>query len=547
MKRIVRYTKPYYIYIVAAAMASVGCSLAGVWVIDILKQIIDSTVEGNIWSTLPETAIRAVLIVVLGMVSNYMVVYTTGAFGGKVLKALRKDTLDSLMKTSPDFMEKNNFGDIMERLSSDIDSVASYMKTYFKDCLYVPVVVVVFVTYLLGLNMVVGLACLVPLIILVPLSTNLLKPVKISQGEYVRMLGLTNNNIQEAFDGADIIKSYNLQGIIRNKYYNALKDTLDMSCKNDLRQYNVNPITDMIGEVPVAIALCLGGWLVFQGDMTLGMLVAVISAVTKLITPLHETYQLVVRTQLAMVSLNRVFYVLDLPEEEQGEYRIKKTGDIVFEFNDVSYTYSSRKEQGATTLKGLNLKVKRGTKVALIGESGSGKSTILKLMCRQYRPDSGEIYYYGNSYSDMPPKVVREDIALISQDTVLFPMSVADNIRIGAPDATREQIVEAAKKAECHGFISDMPKGYDTILSENGGNLSGGQRQRIAIARAILKDAEVLLLDEPTSALDKETESSICKTLDLISKGKTVVTVAHRMSTIEGYDEIVEIKGGVCK
>lgn len=539
MKRMIKYAKPYGAHIVVAALASLGCSVTGVWVIDMLKQIVDGVITR-------ETILMAFIVIATGMLSNYLVVNMTGRFGAGVLKDLRKDALEHIMKTSPDFVEKNNYGDIMERLSSDIDSIAGYMKTYFKDCLYVPIIVVVFTVYLIKLNWVLALACLIPLIILVPLSTVLLKPVKLSQHEYVQKLGLTNNNIQEAYDAADVIKSYNLQKKVKGKYYKALKETLDISYKNDLRQYNVGPITMMISEVPVAIALCMSGWMVFEGSMTLGMMVAVISAVQKLIAPLNETYQLVVRTQLAMVSFNRVCHVLDLPAEEQHWEVLEKKGNIAFELSNVSFSYGENK-----TLNNINLVVERGTKVALVGESGSGKSTILKLLCRQYEADSGSIICFGNDYKDVAPGAVRAEIALISQDPVLFPMSVLDNIRVGNPRATREQVIEAAKAAECHAFIQNMPQGYDTLLEENGGNLSGGQRQRLSIARAILKDSEVLLLDEPTSALDEETENNIIETLKCITKGKTVVTVAHRLSTIVGYDKTVvvengEIIGGEC-
>ena len=239
MKRLIKYTKPYLGHIIMAAIAGVGCSLSGVWIIDILREIIDSTVSGNIWHILPKIGLQAALVVAIGMLSNYLVIDMTGKFGAGILKDLRKDTLERIMQTSPDFMEKNNFGDIMERLSSDIEGIAGYMKTYFKDCLYLPIIVIVFAVYLISLNAVVAIFCLIPLAALVPLSTKLLRPVKLSQAEYVRKLGLTNNNIQEAYDAADVIKSYNLQNIIKDKYYKALKETLDISDTNDLKQYNV--------------------------------------------------------------------------------------------------------------------------------------------------------------------------------------------------------------------------------------------------------------------------------------------------------------------
>ena len=165
-------------------------------------------------------------------------------------------------------------------------------------------------------------------------------------------------------------------------------------------------------------------------------------------------------------------------------------------------------------------------------------------MCKQYQAYNGEILFYGNQFSDISPEAIRKDLALISQDTVIFSISILDNIRIGKPEASYDEIVDAAKKAGCDPFIQELPNGYYTLLEEKGSNLSGGQRQRISIARAILKDAPILLLDEPTSALDKETEQFVNQTLKLISQDKTVITIAHRLTTITDYDKILVLDNG---
>ncbi len=532
-------------HILGATLAGVGCSLANVWIVDILKQVIDKSVTGGLIEMLPEFVGKAAAVIVLGMIANYLVIAMTGWFGAGILRDLRRDALNHIMKTSPDFMEKNNFGDILERLSSDVSAIAGYMENYFKDCLYVPIVVVVFAVYLIGMNPMLALTCLGPLVIMVPLSIRLLGPVKISQAEYVRLLGLTNNNIKEAFDGADVIKSYNLQEQMKTKYYKDLKVTLDISNKNDLWQYNIEPLSCLIREAPTAITLCLGGFLALNGHVTLGVLVAFISGIEKINEPLVGAYQLVVRTQMAFVSIKRVFEIMDMPVEDLGDEpeNIEKKNANVFEFKAVSFAYGG----GAgdkNVLTGFDLMVKEGQKIALVGHSGCGKSTILKLLCRQYEAGAGEILFYGNRYGDMSPKAVRNQLALILQDTTVFPMSVIDNIRIGKPEASRDEIIAAAKLAGCDGFVQELTCGYDTVLDERGSNLSGGQRQRICIARAILKDAPVLLLDEPTSALDKDTEELVSRTLMEISAGKTVVTVAHRLSTITDYDVIVVMDEG---
>lgn len=543
MKRLLYYTKSYRIHIILAALASVICSVVNVKVIDILQQVIDKTMVGELGNGFALLLLQIGVVVVLGLLANYLVVVTTGYFGAGILRDLRKDSLQHLMKISPASMEENDFGDVMERLSSDIETLTGYMQTYFKDCLYVPVIVIVFAIYLIRLNPVLALICLLPLAILVPLSTKLLKPVKLSQAEYVKRLGYTNNHIQEAFDGADVIKAYNLQERMEENYEKALKETFELANKNDLKQYHVLPFSEMVREVPTAIALCVGGYLVFQGEMTLGMMVAFLSAIQKLNQPLVNAYQLVIRTQMAMVAVNRVFALMEIPKEPEPEQlEIKQDSENIFTFSDVSFSYRNQGENKA--IEGLNLTIKKGTRVALVGRSGSGKSTILKLLTRQYEAQKGDIFYDRHKYSDMSPNRVRADMALISQEAVLFPMSVLDNIRIGNPVATKAEVIQAATLAGCDKFIQNMEQGYDSILDEKGNNLSGGQRQRIAIARAILKDAPILLLDEPTSALDRETEEHINQTISEIAKNKTVVTVAHRLSTIEDYDEIIVLENG---
>lgn len=546
MKKIIRYAKPYWMQILLIVLSGLGCSVANVWIVDLLKQIIDRSLSGEILSFLPETLIKVVVVVVMGMLGNYLVVRFTGSFGATILRDMRRDLVSHIMKVAPNVMEKQNFGDIMERSSSDVATIAGYMQTYFKDCLYVPIVVMVFAVYLVSMNPMLAVLCLGPLLVMVPLSIKLLKPVKMAQTEYVKRLGLTNNHIQEAFDGADVIKSYNLQKKMQSKYYGALKETLDISNKNDLWQYNIEPLSALIREAPTAIALCVGGYLALQGEVSLGILVAFVSGIEKINEPLVYAYQLVVRTQMAMISARRVFEIMDMPVEceKKQASTFTKVSEKVFTFEDVSFGYSNQEEGHSNILEQFNLSVGEGKRVALVGRSGSGKSTIVKLLCRQYEADEGEIYFYGNRFADMNPKEVRSRIALISQESVIFPISVRDNIRIGKPDACEKEILDAARKAGCHEFIAKLPEGYDTLLEERGNNLSGGQRQRIAIARAILKDAPIILLDEPTSALDTETEKHVNETLLTISADKTMINVAHRLNTIENYDEIIVLEEG---
>lgn len=576
MKRLLKYSRPYLIYIILAVVSSIGGALANVWVVDILKNIIDESIGGN-FSVVISQLVRGAMVIAFGMICSYLIIFTTQYFGASILRDLRELTLQHIIKMSPDYMEKNNFGDMVARMTSDIGGIAYYLEVYFKDCLYTPIMIVVFTIYLIMTSPVLALAGLFPLIILVPLSVKLMKPIKESQMEYVAKLGETNNNLQEICDGIDVVKSYNLEEVLSDKYYKDLHKTLEISFKNDKRQYNVDPISRMISELPVIIAVCLGGYLVFEGGLTIGIIVAFVNIMKMLIDPLERGYQLIIRTQWLLASVERVFYILDTPIEFKSNpmisiknfnvdkedtniagntgsfdkmsgasYNInskKMISDDVFLLRNVKFSYAGMIEK-KYALNGIDLAIPRGKKTAFVGRSGCGKSTLLKLLYKHYEVSEGDINFNGVDVKECDPNELRNDIALISQDAYLFPLSIKDNIRIGKSDATQEEIIRAAKLANAHEFIEGLPNGYESMAGEKGTFLSGGQRQRISIARAILKEASIVLMDEPTSALDRESELQVNIGLDQLLVGKTVVVIAHRLPTIVNADQIVVIDEG---
>lgn len=526
MIKIIRYVRNYYFHIALAALACIGASAATVMLIDFLKNLVDGTAGNSFWQTAG--------ILVVGICSNYLTVYMTGRIGAGVLKDLRTDCINGVLKAAPSYVGKCSRGDIMERVSSDVEGLAGFITGYFKDCLYVPIMVVVYSVYLFGINPFLAAGCLIPLAVLVPINVKCMKPIKLKQFEYMRELGFTNNYIQEAFDGVETVKAYNLQQRMQKKYHSAMHRLLGISNATDLKQYNLEPISAAIQSLPVVVAFVMGGVLVFKGQMTIGVLIAYISVLRNLVAPLSMCYQLVVRSQTAIVSIQRVFEVIDMPwERESGAVELKKT-DTAIEFENVSFSYNTENKD---TLNNISFKIKSGTHVAFIGKSGNGKSTILKLIAAFLESNEGVIKIFDRSYSELAPETIRKKIAYMSQDAVLFPLSVRENIRLGNPSATEEQIDTAIRMAGCESFA-------DTVLAEHGSNLSGGQRQRLAMARAIAKDADIYLFDEPTSALDSETERIICKTIAEMPRDKTVITVTHKPSVIEEYDVVYKVEGG---
>lgn len=286
MKRLLVYSKKYCIQMIAAAISSVTASISTVMVIDILREIIDIISNGNMMQEIQYIILKIIIVICVGIVSNYMVVAMTGFVGAGLLKDFRNDAVNSLINASPEYINQCNYGDFMERMTEDIEGLAGFMSGYFKDCLYVPILTVVYSVYLISMNAPLAMICLFPLVIMVPLNVKLLKPIKLRQSQYVKELGLTNNNIDEAFAGAEIIKSYNIQEKMMNRYEDALYKTFKTSNETDLAQYNMEPISRAIQEVPMALAICVGGVLVFRNAITMGVLIAYISIIKKLIEPL---------------------------------------------------------------------------------------------------------------------------------------------------------------------------------------------------------------------------------------------------------------------
>lgn len=526
MLKIIKYVRKYYPHIVGAAIACVLASTATVMLTDFLKNLVDGGAGNQVW--------QVIIILMIGICSNYLVVYMTGYIGAALLRDLRSDCIKGLLRASPNYMSHHHCGDIMERVSADVEGLADFIKGYFKDCLYVPIMAVVYSIYLLSIHPWLAAFCLMPLAILVPINVKYMKPVKLMQFEYSREMGLTNNRIQEAFDGAATVKAYNLQDRMREKYYCALHRLLKISNDTDLKQYNLEPVSRAIQELPIAIALIFGGFLVFDGKITIGVLIAYISVLQSFVGPLSMCYQLVVRSQTAIVSVNRVFEIIDIPQERQAAASKLSDNQPAVEFENVSFGYST---DDKNILNNISFQIRKGEHAAFIGKSGSGKSTILKLIATFLEANEGRVKMSGRDYAQLSPEFVRQKLAYVSQDSLLFPLSVVDNVRIGNPEAAEEQIADAIKKAGCESFA-------ETILTEHGSNLSGGQRQRLAVARAIAKDADIYLFDEPTSALDGETESVICKTIKNLPRDKTVITVTHNLSTIRDYDSIYMVENG---
>ncbi len=355
-------------------------------------------------------------------------------------------------------------------------------------------------------------------------------------------LGSFTARLNEAFQGARHVKAYNMEEFEAARTEQRIETVFSLIFKALRTRAAASPIMETLGGVFIALIILYGGWQVIDGALTKGEFMGFVTAMLLAYQPLKALANLNTNLQEGLAATERVFKILDtkpaITSPRNAPALAVKGGAIAFEH--VSFTYGT----GTAALKDISLDVPAGKTVALVGPSGAGKSTILNLIPRFYDADGGRIAIDGTDVTGVDLASLRDAIGLVSQETVLFDDSVRANIAYGRPEASEAEIVEAAKSAGAHDFITGLPEGYDTEIGEQGAKLSGGQRQRLSIARAMLKDAPILLLDEATSALDPETERLIQQSLSRLMQGRTTLVIAHRLTTVQEADIIHYIEEG---
>lgn len=347
----------------------------------------------------------------------------------------------------------------------------------------------------------------------------------------------------ESLNGIQTVKAYNAERKANRetevKFVTLLKSVFHLSWVGNL-QSSLKVFVELVGGV---VILWAGGVSVIKGEMTIGALITFHSLLAYFLDPVKNLINLQPQMQTAVVAADRLGEILDLEaEKSENEYKKLKpeslAGDI--EIRNLDFRYGTRK----LVLENINLRIKKGEKVAFVGESGSGKTTLSKLLLHMYTPEKGEILIHGNNIEDIQIERLREKIAYIPQETFLFSGSILENLSLGLDCVTLDDVIEASKQAQAHDFINELPLRYETRLEENGANLSGGQRQRLAIARAMLKNPDILILDEATSNLDSITERALDRTIHEFSRDMTTIFIAHRLSTIKNCDRIFVMDKG---
>ena len=363
-------------------------------------------------------------------------------------------------------------------------------------------------------------------------------PAKRSQERMADMVSM----LDESLSGMKIVKGYNATKFIINKFKGINKHFSELVISMAKRQQLASPMSEFLGITAVAIILVFGGTLVEKDLITGAGFIAFIAAFSQITRPLRSFIDQFANINQGVAAGERIFTIIDAESEVKDKEDAEEFDGLKesIELRNVHFSYDGERE----VINGATITIKKGQTIALVGPSGGGKSTLSELIPRFYDVTSGEILFDGKSIKDYTQESLRSKMSIVSQETVLFNDSIEGNILMGRPTATHDEVVEACKVANAHGFITEAPEGYDTNIGDRGTKLSGGQRQRLSIARAVLKNPEILILDEATSALDTESEKLVQDALTNLLKGRTSIVIAHRLSTIYNADRIYVIDQG---
>lgn len=456
---------------------------------------------------------------------------------------LRIDTFNHVQKQGMGWFDERQKGDILAVLNDDINQLERFLDKGANDLLQVSTTVIVVGAVFIMISWKVALLAILPIPVVIWGSFRYQRSLEPRYADVRNAAGTMNALLENDLSGMSTIQSFTAEEIeiarvraVSEGYREANRKAIKLSAA-------FTPLIRMAILCGFTATLLLGGWLTLEGELAVGAYSVLVFMTQRLLWPLThlgETFDLY---QRAMASSTRVLDVLTSEIEiKEGDFApvrdIIQHSDIIFD--DVTFAYSNRDN----TFENLSLTLKAGKTTGIVGSTGAGKTTLTRLMLRFAQPSSGHIIWSGKDIGEWSLKHLRSSIALVEQHITLFPTSILENIRYGRPTATNDDVYTAADAAEVTEFITTLPDGWDTMIGEGGYRLSGGQRQRLAIARAVLKDAPMLILDEATSAVDNETEASLQRSIEYVSAGRTTVIIAHRLSTIRNCDIIMVMDDG---
>jgi ATP-binding cassette, subfamily B, bacterial MsbA len=477
-------------------------------------------------------------------ICDYLGNYLVNLVGISAVMDLRQEVFDRVLQQDAHFFEKQETGKIMSSVMNDIERIQVAVSNMLADWLRQMFTALFLLLGMVSINWRLSLISLFVFPVVALLTVRLGKRVRRTTRHAQDMAAGLNQILQETITGHQVVKSFGAEDFESKRFRLAAQRLKSGSLRYVAQQALASPIIEIFGAASIVLLLWLARMQVKSGTLTAGTFSTFIIALIMLYEPIkrltniHNIFQQAVGASLTVFGyLDEKLHISDKP----GAIRLQKFKEAI-RFDHVSFCYPAAPER--CVLHDIDLEVKAGEILAIVGPSGAGKSTLAQLLLRFYDPSAGSVLIDGVDLRDIRLQSLRENISIVQQDTILFNTSVFDNIAYGRPDAKEEEVLAAAKTALAHDFIQELPEGYQTRIGERGLKLSGGQRQRLAIARALLKDAPILILDEATSHLDTESERLVQQALTALMKRRTVLVVAHRLSTIRQANKIVVLESG---
>ena len=562
MMRLIReLIRPYRVkllIILLAMLVETSMSLASPWP---LKVIIDNVVgshhlpqaidrfirpmleHGNKLQVAALAALTFVLIALIGAVASYIDNYYTESVGQWVAHDLRMRTYHHLQRLSLGYYNTHQTGALLSTITTDIQTIQGFASSSTLDILIDMLTIVSMLGLMFWLNWDFTLIALAVTPFLLFFISRFKKAVKKATHEVRKEQADIVAVVQQGLEQMEVVKAFGRQDMEQEQLAEVSHATVNAALKARRVKSLLSPIVTITVALCTAVVLWRGAALILAGVMTVGALTVYLSYLTKFFKPVKDLATTTNAIAQAAVGVDRVRAILDtdmvLPERSDALSPRFLKGDIAFEHVAFGYVENS------PVLKDVSFTISPGQMVGIVGPTGTGKSTVVSLIPRFYDPVTGAVKIDGRDVREYTIKALREQIGYVLQDTVLFRGTVLENIAFGRPNATREEIMDAARAANADEFIARMPQGYDTMVGERGSTLSGGQRQRIGIARVMVRNSPILLLDEPTAALDSESETLVMEALERLMKGRTVITIAHRLATIRDADKIIVLNEGL--
>ena len=541
LKRFLSYYKPHKKLFAMDMLASLCVAMIGIMYPIVTRKMLNEFIPNRQYRLVIGFGLALLGLYVVRMLLNYFIQYEGHMMGVFMQTRMRSDLFAHLEKLPFSFYDNHETGKIMSRMTNDLMDISELAHHGPENIIISTISILTSFVYLSTINLTLTLIIFICVPLLLVISGVLRKRMREAFTRARQSMAIINASIESSISGIRVTKAFNNSELEQEKFEVGNKEFTEAKRDSYKAMGMFHSGTAFITNVFNVVVLIAGGLFLYAGKIALGDYSAFIVSVNLFINPVTTLINFMEQYQNGVTGFERFVEIIDTPvEEDRPDAHDIGCVSGHIELRDVTYSYDDSKD----VLDHVSLDIPAGETVALVGPSGGGKTTICHLIPRFYELNEGAILIDGNDIREVTAESLRRNIGIVQQDVYLFNASVRDNILYGRPDATEEEVIQAAKRANIHDYIMTMEKGYDTVIGERGVRLSGGQKQRLSIARVFLKNPPILILDEATSALDNATEILIQQALDELCVGRTTLVVAHRLSTVKNADEIAVIANG---